>query len=67
MHTKLPETARPAVAVSVAALITAAALFGSLAPEVTGPPLPLPTAGVDPPVTAGITGEGPLAGRLTRR
>ncbi|MER7716858.1 hypothetical protein ABTX99_07875 [Streptomyces flaveolus] len=65
MYSKLPDSARYAVAVSVAALITAAALFGSLAPEATALPLPLPVAGVEPLVTEGITVEGPLVNNLS--
>ncbi|WP_202438107.1 hypothetical protein [Streptomyces sp. SID5910] len=56
MHSKLPDSTRAAVAVSVAALITAAALFGSLAPEATALP-----------VTGGITVQGPPAGQLLPR
>jgi len=63
MYSKLPDSARSAVAVSIAALITAAALFGSLAPKATG----LPVAGGGQPVTEGITVEGPLVDDLTLR
>ena len=65
MYSKLPDSARSAVAVSIAALITAAALFGSLAPEATA--LPLPVAGGGQPVVEGITVEGPLVDNLTLR
>ncbi|GGQ94343.1 hypothetical protein [Streptomyces flaveolus] len=67
MYSKLPDSARYAVAVSIAALITAAALFGSLAPEATALPLPLPVAGGGQPVVEGITVEGPLVDNLTLR
>ncbi|MEU6101543.1 hypothetical protein [Streptomyces flaveolus] len=63
MYAKLSDSARSAVAVSIAALITAAALFGSLAPEATV----LPVAGGGQPVTEVITVEGPLVDNLTLR
>ncbi|MDG9726066.1 hypothetical protein [Streptomyces sp. DH41] len=59
--------ARNAVAVSVAALITAAALFGALAPKAAALPLPLPATGIESLVTEGITIEGPLINNLTLR
>ncbi|MFF8095990.1 hypothetical protein [Streptomyces sp. NPDC016675] len=58
---------RSAVAVSVAALITAAALFGALAPEATALPLPLPVTGVEPLLTEGVTVEGPLINNISLR
>ncbi|MET7273576.1 MULTISPECIES: hypothetical protein [Streptomyces] len=63
MYSKLPHSARSAVAVSIAALITAAALFGSLAPEATA----LPVTGGGRPVVEGITVEGPPVDNLTLR
>ncbi|WP_217143098.1 hypothetical protein [Streptomyces sp. AC627_RSS907] len=68
-HLPGPErsAARSAVAVSVAALITAAALFGALAPEATAQPLPLPRTGLETLVTEGITVEGPLINNLALR
>ncbi|MEU6288680.1 hypothetical protein ACWEDZ_10065 [Streptomyces sp. NPDC005047] len=60
----LRSTARSAVAVSVAALITAAALFGALAPKAAALPLPLPVTGVEPLVTEGVTIEGPLINNI---
>ncbi|MFB6553193.1 hypothetical protein [Streptomyces sp. NPDC056405] len=70
MRSKLTDpdgTARAAVAVSVAALITAAALFGALAPEAAALPLPLPSTGVESLVTEGVTVEGPLINNITVR
>lgn len=68
MHSKLPtpdrSAARSAVAVSVAALITAAALFGALAPKAAALPLPLPATGVESLVTEGVTVEGPLINNI---
>ncbi|MFI8948145.1 hypothetical protein ACIGO6_16745 [Streptomyces sp. NPDC053750] len=68
MRSKLPtsdrSTARSAVAVSVAALITAAALFGALAPKAAALPLPLPATGVESLVTEGVTVEGPLINNI---
>ncbi|MFJ8545341.1 hypothetical protein ACIRFH_25620 [Streptomyces sp. NPDC093586] len=63
MWSKLPESARSAVAVSVAALITAAALFGSLAPGITAPP----AVGVEPSAATGAAVEGTLLDRLAPR
>ncbi|MFF7609101.1 hypothetical protein [Streptomyces parvulus] len=60
----LRSAARSAVAVSVAALITGAALFGALAPKAAALPLPLPVAGVEPLVTEGVTIEGPLINNI---
>jgi hypothetical protein len=71
MRSQLPDparsAARSAVAVSLAALITAAALFGALAPEAAALPLPLPVTGVEPLVTEGITIEGPLINNIALR
>ncbi|MBD0424910.1 hypothetical protein AB0L35_25785 [Streptomyces sp. NPDC052309] len=64
MRSQRPDTARAAVAVSVAALITGAALFGALAPEATALPLPLPSTGVESLVTEGVVVEGPLINNL---
>ncbi|MFV0135188.1 hypothetical protein ACLGIH_18545 [Streptomyces sp. HMX87] len=57
--------ARSAIAVSVSALITGAALLGALAPEAAALPLPLPATGVERVVTEGVTVEGPLVNNLT--
>ncbi|MFD9026626.1 hypothetical protein [Streptomyces parvulus] len=59
--------ARSAVAVSVAALITGAALLGALAPKAAALPLPLPVAGVKPLVTEGVTIAGPLINDIGRK
>ncbi|MEV5428400.1 hypothetical protein [Streptomyces sp. NPDC052701] len=66
MRSKFPDQARGAVAVSAAALMTAAALVMALAPETPAAPLPLPlpVAGAEPLVTEGITVEGPLINNL---
>ncbi len=57
--TAVRSAARSAVAVSVAALITAAALFGALAPkaEAAEPPLPLtlPSVGIEGPLINNIS------------
>ncbi|MGW0330428.1 hypothetical protein ACWD0J_00905 [Streptomyces sp. NPDC003011] len=70
MRSKLPLPARTAaVAVSVTALLSAAALLGALAPEAAaaGPalPLPLPAAGPESLVTEGLSIEGPLLNNVT--
>ncbi|MFG3157621.1 hypothetical protein ACGF7W_36940 [Streptomyces sp. NPDC048219] len=67
MYPKLSDSARSAVAVSVAALITAAALFGLLAPKAGALPLPLPVAGAAPPVSGTAAAQGPPVGNLTPR
>ncbi|PZT69226.1 hypothetical protein DN402_19465 [Streptomyces sp. SW4] len=60
-----PSSARSALALSVAAVITGAALFGALVPEASAAPLPLPSAGVERLVTEGVSVEGPLVNNLT--
>ncbi|MFC8867758.1 hypothetical protein ACFUAC_08900 [Streptomyces sp. NPDC057148] len=70
MRSKLPDpdrAARSAVAVSVAALITAAALFGALAPKAAALPQPLPATTVESLVTEGVTVEGPLINNISLR
>ncbi|WP_217246205.1 hypothetical protein [Streptomyces sp. AC602_WCS936] len=70
MRSKLPDpdrAVRSAVAVSVAALITAAALFGALAPKAAALPLPLPATTVESLVTEGVTVEGPLINNIALR
>ncbi|WP_345585911.1 hypothetical protein [Streptomyces prasinosporus] len=41
------------------------ALAGATAPAAAALPLPLPVAGVERPVTEGVTVEGPLVNNLT--
>ncbi|MFD5710000.1 hypothetical protein ACFWHW_06340 [Streptomyces pharetrae] len=57
----LRRTRSTAVAFFAAALVSAAALIGALAPRASAAaPLPLPVAGAEPLVTEGVTIEGPL-------
>ncbi|MEV0640227.1 hypothetical protein AB0I77_35895 [Streptomyces sp. NPDC050619] len=64
MRSKRPAPTRAAaVAVSVAALFSVAALLGALAPEASAAPalpLPLPVAAPESLIGEGLTIEGPL-------
>ncbi|GGS28740.1 hypothetical protein AB0E75_20895 [Streptomyces griseoviridis] len=65
MGPERPVSARTAVAVSVAALVTAAALFGVLVPEAAALPLPLPGTSAAAPANGElISVEGPLLNNL---
>jgi hypothetical protein len=66
MSSPLSDPVRSAVAVSVAALVTGAALlFGALTPEAAAAPLPHPAATVESLAGEVITVEGPLVNNVT--
>ncbi|MGW1542925.1 hypothetical protein ACWCPM_22240 [Streptomyces sp. NPDC002309] len=67
MRSKLPDRAHSAIAVSAAALMTAAALVVALAPEASAAPLPLPIAQPGEPLVNidGHVFAQPLVNNLT--